>query len=283
MAEVKWIKMATDIFDNRKIRQIESMPEGDSIIVIWVKLLCLAGNINDSGMVYFTREIPYTDQMLSYQFNRPITIIQMALRTFQQFGMVELIDNILHISNWEKYQNIEGMDKIREQNRLRKQRQRERQKLLLESNEMSRDSHGTVTECHATDIEEEREKERDKEKKEKRIDYNGIKDAYNTLCPSLPACRSLSEARKRAIKARLQHYTEEDIKEAFIKAENSDFLKGKNDRNWQANFDWLLKDANIAKVLDGNYDNRSGGKNKTAQSLDESYKMMAEWAGESDE
>lgn len=259
MAEVKWIKMATDIFDNRKIRQIESMPEGDSIIVIWVKLLCLAGNINDSGMVYFTREIPYTEQMLSNQFNRPIATVQMALRTFQQFGMIELIDNILHISNWEKYQNIEGMDKIREQNRLRKQRQRERQKLLLESNEMSRDSHGTVTECHATDIEEEREKE----KKEKRIDYNGIKDAYNSLCPSLPSCRSLSEARKRAIKARLQHYTEEDIKEAFIKAENSDFLKGKNDRNWQANFDWLLKDANIAKVLDGNYDNRESQEKPT--------------------
>lgn len=96
-----------------------------------------------------------------------------------------------------------------------------------------------------------------------RINYNGIKDAYNTLCPSLPACRSLSEARKRAIKARLQHYTEEDIKEAFIKAENSDFLKGKNDRNWQANFDWLLKDANIAKVLDGNYDNRESQEKPT--------------------
>lgn len=88
------------------------------------------------------------------------------------------------------------------------------------------------------------------------IDYNSIKDAYNTICKSLPSVKSLSEARKKAIKARLNVYEVEDLHEAFRKAEASDFLKGKNDRNWQANFDWILKDANIAKILDGNYDNR---------------------------
>lgn len=92
------------------------------------------------------------------------------------------------------------------------------------------------------------------------IDYNGIVDAYNSFCPSLPTVKSLSDARKKAIKARLKTYTNEEIEEAFKKAEASDFLKGKNDRNWQANFDWIMKDANLAKVLDGNYDNK--GKNK---------------------
>lgn len=142
MAEIKWIKIVTDIFDNRKIKQIESLPEGDTIIVIWFKLLCLAGVINDSGNIYITDEIPYTDETLSTQFNRPLKTIQLAMKTFQAFGMVEIIDDILKISNWENYQNIEGMEKVREQNRLRKQRQREREKLLLEeSHDMSRDSH----------------------------------------------------------------------------------------------------------------------------------------------
>ena len=126
MADVKWIKMSTSIFDNRKIRIIESLPEGNAVIVIWLKLLCLAGNINDCGMIYFTKEIPYTEQMLSTQFNTPLTTIQLAIKTFEQFGMIEIINDMLHISNWEKYQNIEGMDKIREQNRIRKQKQRER-------------------------------------------------------------------------------------------------------------------------------------------------------------
>lgn len=131
MADVKWIKIAADIFDNRKIRQIECLPEGDGIIVIWFKLLCLAGNINDNGMVYFAKDIPYTDQMLAVHFNRPITLVQMALATFENFGMIEIVDNLLHVSNWEKYQNVDGMEKIKEQNRIRQKRWRDQQKKLL--------------------------------------------------------------------------------------------------------------------------------------------------------
>ena len=121
-----------------------------------------------------------------------------------------------------------------------------------------------------------------KERIEKdRIDYDGIKDAYNSLCPSLPSVRTLSAARKKAIKARLASYTEEDLLEAFRLAEASDFLKGKNDRNWQADFDWILKDANLAKILEGKYENRAGRTgNNAASMLDESYQMFKEWAGE---
>lgn len=97
-----------------------------------------------------------------------------------------------------------------------------------------------------------------------RIDYDGIKDAYNTTCPSLPSIKSLSDARRKAIKARLNQYSPDDIQEAFEKAEASDFLKGKNDRNWTANFDWIMKDANLAKILDGNYDNRASANRSTA-------------------
>lgn len=142
MAEIKWIKIVTNIFDNRKIKQIETLPEGDTIIVIWFKLLCLSGQLNDNGYIYLTQEVPYTEEMLSTEFNRPLKTIQLAMRTFQTFGMIEIIDDIYRISNWENYQNVEGMERVREQNRLRKQRQREREKLLLaESNVTSRDSH----------------------------------------------------------------------------------------------------------------------------------------------
>lgn len=91
------------------------------------------------------------------------------------------------------------------------------------------------------------------------IDYNGIIDAYNRTCTSLPQIRVLSEARRKTIRARLNLYTVEDLKDAFQKAEASDFLKGKNDRNWQANFDWIMKDSNLAKILDGNYANKNTG------------------------
>lgn len=158
MAEVKWIKLSTDIFDNRKIKQIETMPDGDALIVIWLKILTLAGVVNDGGMVYFTKDIPYTDQLLATEFNRPIATIQMALNIFEQFGMIEILDNIIYVSNWEKYQNIEGMDKIREQNRLRKAKQREREKMLLA------DGHVTSRDSHATDIDIEEDIEIEEEK-----------------------------------------------------------------------------------------------------------------------
>ena len=108
MADVKWIKIAINMFDNRKIRQIETMPDGDSLLLIWVKLLCLAGNVNDGGYIYLTKEIPYTDEMLATQFNKPLTTIRLALKTFEQFGMIEVINNMILLSSWQKYQNTDG-------------------------------------------------------------------------------------------------------------------------------------------------------------------------------
>lgn len=152
MADVKWIKLSADIFNNRKIKQIEAMPEGDALIVIWIKLLVLASEVNDGGCIYFTRDIPYTDQLLSTQFGRPLATIQLALQTFRAFKMIEIVDDVICVSNWERYQNIEGLDKIREQNRLRKQKQR------AKLQPVSRDSHVTVTQCHATDIDKNKNK-----------------------------------------------------------------------------------------------------------------------------
>ena len=91
-----------------------------------------------------------------------------------------------------------------------------------------------------------------------KINYQEIADMYNAICISLPRMTTLSDKRKEAIAARLKHYTVDQFREMFTKAENSAFLKGSNNRNWTANFDWLVKDANFAKVLDGNYDNTIG-------------------------
>lgn len=104
-----------------------------------------------------------------------------------------------------------------------------------------------VTECYT---------EKEIEKEIKKIDYQLIADMYNDICISFPRVQSLSEKRKKAIKARLKQYTVEDFKTLFTKAEASSFLKGGNDRDWSANFDWLIMDGNMAKVLSGNYDNK---------------------------
>lgn len=162
MAEVKWIKIATDIFDNQKIKIIESMPDGDAIIVIWFKILMLAGNVNDGGSVYFTQDIPYTEQMLATVFNRPLTTIQLAMKTFEEFGMIEIVDDIIQVSNWEKYQNVDGLERIREQTRLRVAKHREKKKL-----ECNATGNATVTQSNAIDIDIDKELEEDIKSKAK--------------------------------------------------------------------------------------------------------------------
>ena len=92
MAEVKWIKIVTDIFDDEKIKLIENLPESDSLLVIWFKILCLAGKTNQSGLLVLSDRIHYTDEMLSSLFNRPLNVVRMALEIFQKFSMIELIN-----------------------------------------------------------------------------------------------------------------------------------------------------------------------------------------------
>lgn len=265
MADVKWIKITTDIFDDEKILLIESLPDSYAIITVWFKLLCLAGKQNNSG-VFMMGRIAYTDKMLATIFRMKETTVTMALQTFEQFGMVEIVDGVITIPNWDKHQSLDAYEKKKERDRLYQHERRLKQKQIAQD---SLDKSSDSTAIPSSDVavsekDKEREKDKDKEK-EGRIDYNGIKDAYNRLCPSLPAIKSLSDARKKAIKARLNRYSVEGICEAFEKAEASDFLKGKNDRNWTANFDWIMKDANLAKILDGNYDNRAGVKSTPQQ------------------
>lgn len=125
-----------------------------------------------------------------------------------------------------------------------------------------------------------------REGKDKVVDYQLIADMYNETCVSFPRLTTLSDARKKAIKARMNTYSIGDFQRLFEKAEQSNFLKGANDRNWSATFDWLIKDTNMAKVLDGNYDDKKGGgmtkqTNRVARELEESYDMMREWLEES--
>ena len=159
MGEVKWIKVSTDMFsNNRKIKQIELMPEGDAILVIWLKLMLLAGNINDGGAIYLTPEIPYTDEMLANELRKPITTVRLALSVFERFGMIEIVDDILMLSSWEKYQSADKLAEIREKNRIRQANYKKKQKELASSNVS-----GNVTVTLGNAIEEEREEEEELE------------------------------------------------------------------------------------------------------------------------
>jgi predicted phage replisome organizer len=155
LADVKWIKICTDIFDDEKIVLIEGMPEADSIIAIWFKLLCLAGKQNNGGVFMLNEKMPYTEEMFSLIFRRSLNTVRLALSTFEQFGMVEIVNKTYTIPNWEKHQNADKLDEIREYNKLKQRESRQRRKLLQDVNDNVNDMSMTCQTCQ--DIEEERD------------------------------------------------------------------------------------------------------------------------------
>ena len=217
MAEIKWVKLTTDMFDNRKIKHLRRLPEGNNIVLIWVMLLTMAGRCNSGGLIFLTENIPYTPKMLADELDFEESTVLLAIKSLEQLNMIVTDGGFFSIAGWDEYQNIEGMDKIREQNRLRKQKQREKQKLLPES----RDSHVIVTEGHATeeDIEEEKDIDKDKEVKKRR------KKVKDFSPPTLEDIEAYCKSRNNNV----------DAKRFFDFFDAADWVdsKGNKVRNWK--------------------------------------------------
>lgn len=239
MADINWIKLRVDMFDDEKIKIIQSMPEGDAILVIWIRIIALAGKCNAKGLVLIEDEFPYSDEMLATIFNKPLATVRLALGTFEKFRMIERTEKGIYISNFEKHQNTEGMEKIREQARIRKQREREKKRVLLEAGntpalpDNSSENPETLPEnvtSHVTSRVTEREvtkqnKNKNKNKniynissnedivetsektsevpdrKSDRLSYDEIMKDFHATCPDLPGIRALNDARKTKIRS----------------------------------------------------------------------------------
>jgi predicted phage replisome organizer len=353
MGEVRWIKITTTMFDDEKIKVIQKMPEGANILLIWIKLLTLAGKCNASGYIYLAENIPYTDEMLAIIFDMQLVIVRLALNTFAQFLMIEINGcNMIRIINWDKHQNIEGLDKIREQNRLRKEKQRQIQKSLPDKNTPkiggmdaicnycgatglslnnyhidhivplvkmgAGDIENKVIACkscnsskkdkelaeflndcinygfrqidinlimdnpklnkhldfingqfvtrqsrdsHAIDIDKELDIEKENNtyvSSAEPTPYKQIQDLFNSTCITLPKIKEIKGNRKKALSSRWKE--EPDIeywKELFKSVQESDFLTGRCGSWNGCSFDWIIKPANIQKIVEGNYINKT--------------------------
>ena len=196
---VKWIKLSTQMFEDEKIRLIENMPKADTILIIWVKLLAKAGKTNASGYIYLSENVPYTDEMLATIFNRPLNVVRMALKTLKAFGMIDISDeHFISITNWDKHQNIEGMERVRKLNAERNKRYRERKKRATLSGV-------SVTSRDGTDI------DRDLDKDIDNIPYAEIVTYLNKAAHT--NYRHTTKKTKAFIKARwIEGYRLEDFK-----------------------------------------------------------------------
>lgn len=270
--DIKWIKLTTDMFDNRKIKHLRKLPEGNSIVLIWIMLLTMAGRCNSGGMIFLTENIPYTPKMLADELDFEESTINLALQALQQLGMISMDASTLFITGWQEHQNIEGMDLIREQNRERKRRFDERKRAIAGSNVTG---NVTVTQSNATDIdiEEDIEVERDNIKIDSyesicRTDVQRIIGKWNELGLTKVAKLIPGKTRDKMLRARIREYGADSICDAIDSIRDSDFLMGRNKSGWQITFDWLIRPNNFPKVLDGNYTNKKDS-GKQAQTQDE--------------
>lgn len=250
MADSKyyWLKLKRDFFKRHDIRIVEGMPNGKEYILFYLKLLC--ESVDHEGNLRFSDQIPYNEDMLAIITNTNVDIVRSAVKVFTELKMMEILDDGTIFMN-----EVSGMigSVADNDNANRQRRYRERQKQLSVT-ETLQERYGSVTNRNEsksieTDIDTDTEKER-------RVDYLAVIDLYHEVCPSFPSIRTVSDKRKKAIRARLRTYTMDDFRTLFEKAEASDFLKGNNKRNWSADFDWLITDSNMPKVLEGKYDNK---------------------------
>lgn len=137
MANVEWVRLQTDMFDNRKIKYIRTLPEGNNIVLIWVMLLTMAGRCNSNGLIFLTENVPYTTHMLAAELGFDETVVAMAISVFERLGMVATSGEALLISSWNEHQFVDGLEKIREKDRNRKREKKKQEQALLDSAENS--------------------------------------------------------------------------------------------------------------------------------------------------
>ena len=275
MSDVKWIKIATDIFDDEKILLLESMPSHDTIIVIWFKLLVLAGKQNNSGVFMLNDRIAYTEEMLATIFRRDVGTVKLALKAFESYGMIEIIDNVITIPNWGKHQTLDKLESKKEyqKNYMRDYREKQKQLSCKTNSKTNSKKRKSNSNTNVSSLEEDKE-DKDKEEREKdredkkntssaKADVDLILNKWNELSSkyeNIPPVLKLTNNRMSKLKARIKEFGLENVVQAIENINQSNFLRGENDRGWVIDFSWFIVAENFLKVLEGKYTNNKSSK-----------------------
>lgn len=239
-----WLKLGNTYFSQLEQKKMRKQKDGMNMQVIYLRMMLLS--IDKDGYIYYQGVYDSIEEELAEEFSEDIELVRRTVEYLQDNNMLEVNDSDYFLPQAVEYTGSECYSA----ERMRRLRER---RTSQSDNDVTTSDEETEKEL---EIDREIEIESEERRKTNKIDYQQIADMYNNTCVSFPRLSKLSESRKKAIKARLQTYSVEDFQRMFEMAEGSSFLKGANNRNWSATFDWMVKDANMAKILDGNYQNR---------------------------
>lgn len=265
-----WLKLKEDFFDDKVIKYLRKLPEGPTLVIIYLKMQLKS--LKTEGFLRYDGILPTCEEEIALVLDESPMLVSGAINALVKMGVVERWDSdVLYMKAMQELIGSESESAARVRKHREMKKLKENAANSLPCNGYALPGNGHVTACNTErrekrkeidiDIETETEEGQDPPDDERPappphyVPYEQIKSLYNEICTSLPRCTAMSDARRKAIKARFASgYTLEDFRQLFTKAEASSFMRGANSRNWRATFDWLLKDANMAKVLDGNYD-----------------------------
>lgn len=271
-----WLKLKEDFFNNIRMKKLRRIAGGEIFTIIYLKMQLLSLQ-NEGALIYEGIEETFTDE-IALKIDEDPENVKLTCIFLQNCGLIEQTDGNTFVLT----ETVDCIGKESESaKRMRKLRENSSTK-RLETSQCDASVTQLCENVRECDTEKEIEKEKDIERDNNNtvcymstsVDEPKTKPAdivtlFHDICKSYPKVRAMSENRRKAINARLRTHGVDAIKEVFEKAENSDFLKGRNNKNWSANFDWLMKDGNFCKVLDGNYDNKNGQQNYSQQTQQE--------------
>lgn len=245
-----YLKLKEDFFKNSDIQVLESLENGFLYSNILLKLYLMS--LKDNGKLLFKDNIPYDSKMLSILTGHNIDVVEKAIRIFKEYGIIDILDTgeiyMLEIESLIGQTNTESERKARYRQKISEQKQ-----LNLTDGTMSHKCPGQSL----LEIEIDIEKEKEINilcPTQTNIPYKKITEIYNSICTSLPKIKSLTEARKKHIKARWQDNSSiTEFEEVFKSVQASDFLTGRNGIWTNCNFDWIIKESNWIKIQEGNY------------------------------
>ncbi len=245
--ELYWFKINANFYNDSRVAFVESRRNGATVLYHYVKLNCMAAKCNREGGIFISEKLPHTAKTIANEWHNKESTVKASLEILEEVGLLEVIDGVIFIADWDRVQSVDKLEQIRKNSRERKRKSREKQKMLSrDKTEISCDSH-TAEEETEKEIEIEKEKELEVEEVIK-----GVADAFNTTT-SLPQIKILSRAQKDLVLKAVEEFGIDKIYHSFDMIGKSEFLHGKNRNGWVATFDWVIKPENIAKILNGNY------------------------------
>ena len=292
-----WLKLKDDFFSSIKIKKLRKTEDGNLLTIIYLKMQLLS--VKNGGTLSFEGVESSFEEELALVLDEEIDAVRQTVEFLRAQGMLEQVDDRQFLLT-DTASNIGSESESAA--RVRSLRYKQDTQPLHSDENVTLDIERDKEKDRDTEIDTEKDQEQDTEKDRDtegegetpqpiaedelplpedeqkfespspsrpdgrppapKIPYSQIQQLYNDTCTNFPRCQSVSEGRKRAIRARFREGKGlEDFRRLFEKAEASRFLRGDNPRGWKANFDWLIKDANMLKVLEGSYDDQQKGGN----------------------